>query len=177
MSVPESKISAQRSVFTTPWFELIEKTVGDSPHYSIGTQDYVSVFAITKGGSFPLVRQFRPAIEQVTLELPSGHVDEGQTPEEAALNELREETGFIARELIPLGGLSPDTGRLGNWMWCFFAPGVEQDPKNQFTPQAGIEPLLYDRSLRDLVTATPAFSSALNRATILMAVAGGHVTL
>lgn len=146
-------------------------------HYSVSTADYVSVFAVTRNGTIPLVRQFRPAVEQITLELPSGHVDEGQTPEQAARNELREETGFVAQEMIPLVRLSSDTGRLGNSIWCFFAPEAEPDQTTKFTPQPGIEPIIYDKSLRDLVTATPTFSSALNRAAILMAVAQGHIKL
>src|SRR5213079_2244404 len=102
--------------------------------------------AVTPNGTFPLVRQFRPALEEFTLELPSGHVDLGESPEQAARKELREETGFVANELILLGSLSPDTGRLSN-------------------------------PLRNLILAEPAFSSALNRAPILMAVAGGHIKL
>ena len=146
-------------------------------HYSISTLDYVSVLAVTKNGTFPLVRQFRPAIEEFTLELPSGHVDQGETPDQAARKELHEETGFVANELILLGNLSPDTGRLGNRLWCFFAPRVARDPAVEFKAQPDIEPLVYNRSLRDLILAEPAFSSALNRATILMAVAGGHIEL
>jgi ADP-ribose pyrophosphatase len=171
-------ICGRNSVFKTPWFELIGKKIGDDPalHYSISTHDYVSVFAVTNEGAFPLVRQFRPAIEQVTLELPCGHVDEGETPAQAAARELKEETGFIANELILLGSLSPDTGRLGNKLWCFFAPRV-MPARETFTPQAGIEPKIYTRSLRDLIVDEPAFSSALNRATILMAVAKGHIQL
>jgi len=178
MAVPKFTISAKRSVFKTAWFDLMEKNVSNdaAPHYSISTHDYVSVFAVTRDGKFPLVQQFRPAVEQVTLELPSGHVTERQTPEEAARAELREETGFIANELMLLGGLSPDTGRLGNRMWCFFASGVEADRATEFVPQPGITPTVYDRPLRDLILETPAFCSALNRATILMAVAAGHVT-
>jgi len=37
--------------------------------------------------------------------------------------------------------------------------------------------LVYDESLRNLILAEPAFSSALNRATILTAVAKGHIEL
>src|SRR5438045_35612 len=114
MSVTKVSISDRKTVFTTPWFELIGKKIENdpAPHYSITTLDYVSVFAVTPNGTFPLVRQFRPAVEEVTLELPCGHVDEGETPEQAAGRELREETGFIAKELILIGNLSPDTGRL-----------------------------------------------------------------
>ena len=66
------------------------------------------MLAVTRDGMFPLVRQFRPTVEMVTLELPGGHVDEGESPEEAARKELQEETGFIVDDLIPLGALPPD---------------------------------------------------------------------
>jgi ADP-ribose pyrophosphatase len=178
MNVTKLDICGRSSVFKTPWFELIGKKIGDGAalHYSITTHDYVSIFAVTRSGAFPLVRQFRPAVEQITLELPCGHVDEGETPAQAAARELREETGFIAKELVPLGSLSPDTGRLGNKLWCFFAPGVTP-AKEGFTPPAEIEPMIYDQPLRHLILDEPAFSSALNRATILMAVAQGHIKL
>jgi ADP-ribose pyrophosphatase len=172
-------ISSRNSVFKTPWFEMVEKVVGDEAllHYSISTRDYLSVFAVTPDGRFPLVRQFRPAVEMITLELPGGHVEAGETPEQAARKELREETGFIADELILLGTLLPDTGRLGNRMWCFFAPGVAQGPADAFEKEHGIEPIVYDKSLRNLILDEPAFSSALNRAAILMAVARGKIAL
>lgn len=41
-----------------------------------------------------LVKQFRPPLNGVTIELPAGLIDAGETVEEAALRELREETGF-----------------------------------------------------------------------------------
>ena len=178
-AVDDSIISSKTSVFKTPWFELLEKVVGDDAHlhYSISTRDYLSVLAVTRDGTFPLVRQFRPAVEMVTLELPGGHVEADETPEEAARKELREETGFIADELILLGTLSPDTGRLANRMWCFFAPRVAQSSAIAFEPEHGVEPVVYNKPLRNLILDEPAFSSALNRAAILMAIAKGVITL
>ena len=113
----------------------------------------------------------------VTLELPSGHVEDDEDPQSAARKELREETGFIANDLILLGTLSPDTGRLSNRMWCFFAPAVERCPSSTFKVESGIEAIEYDRPLRHLVTSEPGFTSALNRAAILMAVAHRYVEL
>jgi hypothetical protein len=78
--------------------------------------------------------------------------------------------------VILVGNLSPDTGRLGNRMWCFFAPKVTSVASG-FNPHPEIEPVIYDKPLRRLVLDEPAFSSALNRATILMAVAQGHIQL
>lgn len=44
-----------------------------------------------------LVKQYRPPLDAVTLEFPAGLIDEGEDSVTAALRELREETGFVAR--------------------------------------------------------------------------------
>jgi 8-oxo-dGTP pyrophosphatase MutT (NUDIX family) len=41
-----------------------------------------------------LVRQYRPAINGYTIEFPAGLLESGETSEEAALRELKEETGW-----------------------------------------------------------------------------------
>ncbi len=42
-----------------------------------------------------LVEQFRPPVGQATLEFPAGLIDKDESPEQAALRELREETGYV----------------------------------------------------------------------------------
>ena len=60
--------------------------------------DAVCVFAKLKSSKREtqtlLVRQFRPPLECETIELPAGLIDKGETAEEAALRELKEETGY-----------------------------------------------------------------------------------
>jgi hypothetical protein len=62
-------------------------------------------------------------------------------------------------------------------MWCFFARQAAPDPSAAFEPELDVEPIIYGKSLRELISAEPSFSSALGRATILMAIAGGHIEL
>src|SRR4051812_25783530 len=88
--------AGDKLVFDTRWFQVVARpfTGSSEPHYVINTTDFVSIIATDTEGRLILVRQFRPAVGRKTLELPSGHVEKGETPEEAARKELLEETGY-----------------------------------------------------------------------------------
>jgi ADP-ribose pyrophosphatase len=160
-----------RIVFTTPWFDLLAKyPLGYSePHYSIRTRDYVSIVAVTPERKLVLVRQYRPAVDTTTLELPSGHVEPEDTPEHSARKELLEETGYVAEEFELLGHLSPDTGRMGNRMWCYFAGDAVPTADAGYVTEPGICVVLYGGSVADLM-AEGDLDSALNAAALLLAV-------
>jgi len=128
-----------------PWFEQIEKTVilphetAKQVYYSIKPPDYVTVLAHTKEGKYIILNQYRPAVEDYTIELPSGHVEEGETPEAAMIRELREETGCDVESVTLLGELIPDTGRLENRLWAFYAEGITINEMPDPAENEGIE--------------------------------------
>lgn len=63
------------------------------------------------GNDVILVAQYRAAVSRVVLEIPAGKLDEpGESLEEAALRELSEETGYIARTLTHLTDLLTAVG-------------------------------------------------------------------
>ena len=169
---------AEEVVLDTKWFQIVARhpPAFSEPHYSIRTRDYVGIVAVNPEGELLLVRQFRPAVWATTLELPSGHVEPGQTPEEAARTELLEETGHEAERFELLGDFSPDTGRLGNRMWCFFAGHALPTRNPAHQPEAGIDFVLYRGSLRDLLK-EEGFYSALNCAALFAAVLHGKLKI
>src|SRR5262249_40424269 len=70
------------------------------------TPGIVVIVAITDDDGLLLVEQWRPAVRNRVIELPAGlvgDVDAAETLVDAAGRELVEETGFSAREMVPVG--------------------------------------------------------------------------
>lgn len=107
--------------------------------FQLATASWVNVVAITPGDELVLVRQERHGVADFTLELPGGLVDPGEDPANAALRELREETGFAAREVEPLGWVHPNPALQANRCYTFLATGVELAGSQQLDQREEIE--------------------------------------
>jgi ADP-ribose pyrophosphatase len=103
--------------------EGIWETVERTNVYNNGA---VVVVALTKKGEVILERNWRVPLESFVLQFPAGLVDrEKESAEETAQRELLEETGYMAKRLIPViqTPLSPDLTTTE--AKHFFAPDVE----------------------------------------------------
>ncbi len=164
-------------IYHTPWCDLVAKTMkeGEEPWYSVRGVDYTAVVALTEEGRLLLVRQYRPAVEQFTIELPSGNIDPGETPEFCARRELEEETGHRADRMESLGAMFPDVGRLGARVWYFFASSVR--PVENWKPEQGVEVLTY--SMEELTRAITdgVFDHSLHVAALVPAILKGKLKL
>ena len=99
------------------------------------------------------MRQFRPALEIRSLELPSGLIEAGEEPSEAMRRELLEETGCKAAELELLGRLDLDSGRMQTTEWAFFARSVQVVAAGPSGEEHDLEVVFVTpRELRRLVT-------------------------
>jgi 8-oxo-dGDP phosphatase len=78
-------------------------------HPAPGNVTGVAILPIVDG-NFVLLRSYRHALGREIWELPRGFIDEGETPADAALRELQEETGLIcaAEDLVPLAFYAPE---------------------------------------------------------------------
>jgi ADP-ribose pyrophosphatase len=90
--------------------------------------DCVVILPVDSKGNILLVRQYRHAVDKELLELPAGSIDPGETPEEAATRELREETGFKPRRLEGLGGFYAAPGYCTEYLHFFRATQLERSP-------------------------------------------------
>lgn len=86
----------------------------------------VVIVALTKEKEVVLERNWRVPLESCVIQFPAGLTDrEGESEEETARRELLEETGYMARELIPIiaAPLVPELSPIE--AMHFFAPEVE----------------------------------------------------
>ncbi|KAJ5966396.1 hypothetical protein N7481_013110 [Penicillium waksmanii] len=55
----------------------------------------VTILTKSTGPELLLQKQYRPPIDKVVIEIPAGLIDAGETPEQCAVRELKEETGYV----------------------------------------------------------------------------------
>lgn len=81
----------------------------------------VCVLALDGENRVLLVKQFRYPYEKVLTELPAGKLEYGEDPDQAALRELREETGAVPKKFRFLGELYPSPGYCGEIIRMYLA--------------------------------------------------------
>lgn len=74
----------------------------------INPPDWVNVIALTPDHQIVLVKQFRYGLDDFTLEIPGGMIDQGEDYLVAGVRELREETGFEGGDARLLGSVDPN---------------------------------------------------------------------
>jgi ADP-ribose pyrophosphatase len=175
------KIKSRRTIDVSPWMKLIAREVEFAPgaapeiYHAVDQRDYIAIVARTADGRLPIVRQYRPAVEQFTWELPAGMVDAGESPADCCRRELLEETGFRARAIHTLGSFAPCTARLSNRIHSFFVETVTQPDTAATEP--GIElGLVTPAELADMIRRGE-FTLQLHIGAILLAGLAGYLDL
>lgn len=84
----------------------------------------VVILPISADGRVVLIRNKRPSVGQVLLELPAGTLEAGELPINCAGRELLEETGYLAKKMQPLASFYTSPGILTEKMHAFLATGL-----------------------------------------------------
>jgi 8-oxo-dGTP pyrophosphatase MutT (NUDIX family) len=111
------------------------RTNKEHDFYVLESSDWVNVIPLTRQNEVVLIRQYRHGIRRVTLEIPGGIVEQGDSPEETARRELFEETGYSSSDMILVGSVHANPAFLNNFCYSYLARdvsssgGQEQDEK------------------------------------------------
>ncbi len=96
---------------------------------------------IAKGDDIMLVRQYRLLVNAVAWEIPGGRIDEGETPEQAAIREALEETGLRCQRGKPLLFFHPGLDTFHNPTYVYYTDEFEEAPDQAFDPREVTERL------------------------------------
>lgn len=147
------KILGSEVVIDTPHLRLrrdrIETPRGDviDNYHVRETRGFVVVFALTRADEVVLVRQYKHGIGTVVVELPAGAIEPGETPAEAAVRELAEETGYgVEGSLEFVSSFISDATNSNGRFWLFFGRAAALRQKPRFDATEDIEVELVPRS-------------------------------
>lgn len=133
------KVLSSKTVYKNPWIEVREdNVVRKGKKSTFGIINYkpgISVVALDKDKNIYLVREFYYAINEYGIQVPSGGIEKGQSPLDAAKTELLEETGLVANNWISLGFVHPLTMILNSPAYLFLVLNVRKNVE----PEKGIE--------------------------------------
>lgn len=94
--------------------------------YVIESSEWVNVIPITRENEVVLIRQYRHGVQDITLEIPGGIIETGDTPLEGARRELKEETGYSDGEMIYLGMVHSNPAIFNNRCHTYLALDCQQ---------------------------------------------------
>jgi ADP-ribose pyrophosphatase len=122
---------------------LSPRTGKEHDFFILESSSWVNVIPLTPDNEVVMIRQYRHGILDVTLEIPGGLADSGDTPEEAALRELLEETGYRGGEVVPLGNVHPNPAIQNNRCYTFLVKNVFPAASQDLDDKEDIEIVLY----------------------------------
>lgn len=93
--------------------------------YQVDIAPFAVIFAVTADKRVALVEQYRHALQRPVLELPAGHIGDGEPPLAAAQRELLEETGLRSDDWEALGEWVVDPNRGCGTAYAFLARQAE----------------------------------------------------
>lgn len=102
----------------------------------------VAVVALDEQDRVLTVTQYRYAFGRELLEIPAGKLEPGEDPVTGALRELREETGAVPGQLLPMGVYLGSPGCLGEELHLFLARDLQmaeaQPDEDEFLEMARV---------------------------------------
>lgn len=132
-----------------------------SDFFVIEAPSWINIIALTKDEDVVLIEQFRHGTEEITLEIPSGMIDEGEEPMATARRELLEETGFSSENIVLIGKSNPNPAIQNNEMFHYLAVDCEKNGETSFDEHESIVTKMFPLGEIDKLIENEKFTHSL----------------
>lgn len=142
------KVISSKLIYEDKWLKFFQDKIelADKTHTTyarVERQSGAMVTLVRSDNKIFLNKQYRHIIDEFSWEIPGGGIDDGETPREAAIRELREETGISVAELTELGYFYPINSLDAEEVWLFTA-SVSKESIDQNEPQIEDSEMIVD---------------------------------
>jgi ADP-ribose pyrophosphatase len=107
------KVDSTKNVYANDFIELYEETLelgarGKKLYIRGIRRNYSTIVPFISKTQILAIKSYRHIVDSVQIEVPSGYMENGESPQYAAIRELKEETGYAAQRIVSIGSYTLD---------------------------------------------------------------------
>jgi ADP-ribose pyrophosphatase len=134
---PGWAIKLVKHIYSNDLIKVFEDTLdldGEEKIYSRAIRrNYSTIVPFISNDRILVIRSYRHLVDSIQVEAPSGYIEDGESPEQAARRELEEETGYIAKKIVTLGYYTLDYTMFEQKGNVFVAYGLDNKGKQSLS--------------------------------------------
>ena len=106
-------MDSTKNVYVNDLIELYEDTLklgarGNKVFVRGIRRNYSTIVPFISRSQILAIKSYRHIVDSIQIEVPSGYIENGESPQYAATRELREETGYAAKRMVSIGSYTLD---------------------------------------------------------------------
>ena len=118
---------------------IVSKNGFEMVHSIVSMPDFAIIVPVLDNSRLVMIWNYRHAIDGWELELPAGHIEDGEKPDVCAKRELEEETGYSGRSWKKLGWFHPSPGTSSQKAYAYLARDLSRGRANREPYEVGME--------------------------------------
>jgi ADP-ribose pyrophosphatase len=101
-------VDSIKNVYNNDLIELYEDTLqlgasGKKVYIRGIRRNYSTIVPFISRTEILAIKSYRHIVDSVQIEVPSGYIENDESPQHAATRELKEETGYAAKRMVSIG--------------------------------------------------------------------------
>ena len=131
---PGWTIKSVKHIYSNDLIKLFEDTLNldeEKIYTRAIRRNYSTIVPFISNNKILIIKSYRHLVDSIQVEAPSGYIEDGETPCQAAKRELEEETGYTAKKLVALGNYTLDYTMFEQKGNLFVAYGLSNEGKKQ----------------------------------------------